>query len=70
MIFFILIITFYFTEDEEIFSPNGVIEGIFIIRDDMKQSHGCGFVKLPNRDMAVAAMNALSGNYVMRGCDF
>ena len=57
MIFFILLFTFYFTRDEEIFSPNGVIEGIFIIRDDMKQSHGCGFVKLPNRDMTVATIN-------------
>ena len=56
MIFFILLFTFYFTRDEEIFSPNGVIEGIFIIWDDMKQSRGFGFVKLPNRDMAVAAM--------------
>ena len=36
----------------------------------MKQGGGCGFVKLPNRDMVVAAMNALIGNYVMRGCDF
>ena len=36
----------------------------------MKQNRGYGFVKLPNRDMVVAAMNALTGNYVMRGCDF
>ena len=31
---------------------------------DMKQGGGCGFVKLPNRDMVVAAIKALSGNYV------
>ena len=30
----------------------------------MKQGGGCGFVKLPNRDMVVAAIKALSGNYV------
>ena len=35
----------------------------------MKQSRGCGFVKLSNRDMVVASINALNGNYVMRGCD-
>ena len=35
----------------------------------MKQSRGCGFVKLSNRDMVVAAINAPNGNYVMRGCD-
>ncbi|KAL6313734.1 hypothetical protein AAG906_010153 [Vitis piasezkii] len=47
-----------------IFSPNGVVEGFFIIQDDMKQSCGCGFVKLPNKDMVVAAIKALNGNYV------
>ena len=36
----------------------------------MKQSRGCGFVKLPNSDMTVVVMNALSGNYMIRGCDF
>ena len=47
-----------------IFSPNGVVEGFFIIQDDMKQSCGYGFVKLPNKDMVVAAIKALNGNYV------
>ena len=40
------------------------------MRDDMKQNRGYRFVKLPNIDMAVATMNALTGKYVMRGCDF
>ena len=57
MIFFILPFTFYFTGNKEIISPNGIVEGIFIIWDDMKQSHGCGFVKLPNRDMAMVAIS-------------
>ena len=59
------------------FSPNDVIEGTFIIRDDMKQGGGCGYVKLPNRDMAMVVIKALSGNYVsenggssMKGCFF
>ena len=47
-----------------IFSPNGVVEGFFIIQDDMKQSCSYGFVKLPNKDMVVAAIKALNGNYV------
>ena len=62
--YFILLFIFYFIGDEDIFSPNDVVEGIFIIRDDMKQGRGCGFVKLPNRDMAVATIKALNGNYV------
>ena len=43
----------------------------------MKQGGGCGYVKLPNRDMAMVVIKALSGNYVsenggssMKGCFF
>lgn len=39
------------------------------MRDDMKQSRGCGFVKYSHREMALAAINALNGSYTMRGCD-
>ena len=72
MIFFILLFTFYFTGDEEIFSPNDVVEGIFIIRDDMKQRRGCGFVKFPNRDMVVAAISNQCTKWKLRDedCDF
>ncbi|KAK4338966.1 hypothetical protein RND71_040428 [Anisodus tanguticus] len=57
------------TEVEEIFSPYGRVEDVYLMRDDMKQSRGCGFVKYSQRDMAMAAINSLSGNYTMRGCD-
>lgn len=56
-------------EIEEIFSPYGHVEDIYIMRDDRKQSRGCGFVKFSNREMAAAAINALNGTYVMRGCN-
>ncbi|KAK4380131.1 hypothetical protein RND71_001993 [Anisodus tanguticus] len=56
-------------EVEEIFSPYGRVEDVYLMRDDMKQSRGCGFVKYSHRDMAMAAINSLSGNYTMRGCD-
>ncbi|KAL6500239.1 hypothetical protein OROHE_025605 [Orobanche hederae] len=85
-------------EVEEIFSPFGTIEDVFIIRDELKQnraaledigdpclliicichlfSHvglyglqGFAFVQFACRDMAVAAIQALNGTYVMRGCD-
>ncbi|KAK9282262.1 hypothetical protein L1049_005176 [Liquidambar formosana] len=56
-------------EIEEIFSPYGVVEDVYIIRDELKQSRGSGFVKFSRGDMAVAAMNALNGTYIMRGCD-
>ncbi|PKU78359.1 flowering time control protein FCA-like isoform X2 [Dendrobium catenatum] len=56
-------------EVEEIFALYGHVEDVYLIKDEMKQSRGCGFVKFSNRDMALAAMNALHGTYVMRGCE-
>ncbi|KAK6913664.1 RNA recognition motif domain, partial [Dillenia turbinata] len=54
---------------EEIFAPYGRVEDVFLMRDELKQSRGCGFVKYSHRDMAMAAINALNGIYTMRGCD-
>ncbi|KAB1201599.1 Flowering time control protein FCA [Morella rubra] len=56
-------------EVEEIFSKYGRVEDVYLMRDSMKLSRGCGFVKFSHRDMAVAAINALNGIYTMRGCD-
>ncbi|XP_011079531.1 flowering time control protein FCA [Sesamum indicum] len=56
-------------EIEEIFSPFGVIEEIFIVRDEFKQNRGCAFVQFSSRHMAAAAIQALHGKFVMRGCD-
>ncbi|KAH9683899.1 Flowering time control protein FCA [Citrus sinensis] len=56
-------------EVEEIFSPYGRVEDVYLMRDELKQSRGCGFVKYSHRDMALAAINALNGIYTMRGCD-
>ncbi|CAL0330214.1 unnamed protein product [Lupinus luteus] len=56
-------------EVEEIFSKYGRVEDVYLMRDEMKQSRGCGFVKYSNRDMALSAINALNGIYTMRGCD-
>ncbi|KAL5205867.1 hypothetical protein ABZP36_034076 [Zizania latifolia] len=56
-------------EIEEIFAPYGHVEDVYIMKDGMRQSRGCGFVKFSSREPALAAMNALSGNYVMRGCE-
>ncbi|EEF47234.1 RNA binding protein, putative [Ricinus communis] len=56
-------------EIEEIFSPYGHVEDVYIVRDNLKQSRGCAFVKLPDRDKAVAAIKALHGTFTMRGCD-
>ncbi|KAG9148221.1 hypothetical protein Leryth_021592 [Lithospermum erythrorhizon] len=59
------------TEKEvgEIFVPYGHLEDVYLMRDDMKQSRGCGFVKYATREMALAAIDALNGKYTMRGCD-
>ncbi|BBG93046.1 Peroxidase superfamily protein, partial [Prunus dulcis] len=56
-------------EVEEIFSPYGRVEDVYLMRDELKQSRGCGFVKYSQRDMALAAINGLNGRYTMRGCD-
>nr|XP_043631992.1 flowering time control protein FCA isoform X2 [Erigeron canadensis] len=56
-------------EVEEIFLPYGRVEDVYLMRDEMKQSRGCGFVKYSNRDVAMAAINALNGIYTMRGCE-
>ncbi|CAN0841399.1 Flowering time control protein FCA [Linum grandiflorum] len=56
-------------EVEEIFVPYGRVEDVYLMRDEMKQSRGCGFVKYSQRDTALAAINALNGTYTMRGCN-
>ncbi|KAG9157183.1 hypothetical protein Leryth_004872 [Lithospermum erythrorhizon] len=48
-----------------IFSPYGIVEDVFIVRNEMMQSRGYAFVRFPRRDMAVAAINALNGTYTM-----
>ncbi|KAJ1288573.1 hypothetical protein BS78_02G097900 [Paspalum vaginatum] len=56
-------------EVEEIFAPYGHVEDVYIMKDGMRQSRGCGFVKFSSKEPAVAAMNALNGTYIMRGCE-
>ncbi|XP_038701997.1 flowering time control protein FCA-like isoform X2 [Tripterygium wilfordii] len=58
------------TEKEvgEIFAPYGLVEDVYLMRDEMKKSRGCGFVKYSSRDMASAAIHGLNGVYTMRGC--
>ncbi|KAL9360289.1 hypothetical protein Peur_048412 [Populus x canadensis] len=56
-------------EIEEIFSPYGHVEDVYIARDELKQSRGCAFVKFAHRDMALAAIKGLNGTLTMRGCD-
>ncbi|KAK9724981.1 hypothetical protein RND81_05G113300 [Saponaria officinalis] len=56
-------------EVEEIFAPYGPIDDVYLMRDERRQSRGCGFVKFSNKDSAMAAVNALNGIYTMRGCD-
>lgn len=56
-------------EIEEVFAPYGRVEDVYLMRDEFKQSRGCGFVKFYNREMAMAAINGLNGLYTMQGCD-
>ncbi|CAM8993115.1 unnamed protein product [Rhodiola kirilowii] len=52
-------------EIEEIFLPYGQVEDVYVLQNN----RGCGFVKYAQREMAMAAINALNGRYTMRGCD-
>ncbi|GMH29723.1 hypothetical protein Nepgr_031566 [Nepenthes gracilis] len=56
-------------EVEEIFAPYGRVHDVYLMRDEQKQSRGCGFVKFSHKDSAMAAINALNGVYTMMGCD-
>ncbi|XP_065863849.1 flowering time control protein FCA [Euphorbia lathyris] len=56
-------------EVEEVFSPYGHVEDVYLMRDEMKQSRGCGFVKYSHKEMALSAINSLNGTYKMIGCD-
>ncbi|XP_020234843.1 flowering time control protein FCA isoform X1 [Cajanus cajan] len=51
-------------EIEEIFSPYGYVEDIFLA-----QNRGYAFVKFSNREMALAAIKGLNRTFTMRGCD-
>lgn len=53
----------------QIFSPYGIVEDIYLIRDDHGNYRGCGFVQYSRREMALAAIQALNGVFTMRGCD-
>lgn len=56
-------------EIEHVFSPYGIVEEVFFIVDEQKQRRGSAFVRFACRDMAVAAMNALHGTYVVKICE-
>ncbi|XP_027349436.1 flowering time control protein FCA, partial [Abrus precatorius] len=51
-------------EIEEIFSPYGHVEDVFIAH-----TRGYAFVKFSNREMALAAIKGLNKAFTMRGCD-
>ncbi|XP_059307873.1 flowering time control protein FCA isoform X2 [Lycium ferocissimum] len=56
-------------EIEHVFSPYGFIEEVFFILDEQRRPRGNAFIKFACRDMAVAAMNALNGTYVINICE-
>ncbi|XP_010434852.1 PREDICTED: flowering time control protein FCA-like isoform X1 [Camelina sativa] len=56
-------------EVEEIFLQFGRVEDVYLMRDEYRQSRGCGFVKYLSKEMAMAAIDGLNGIYTMRGCN-
>ncbi|KAH9312718.1 hypothetical protein KI387_027753, partial [Taxus chinensis] len=56
-------------EIEEIFAEFGPVDDIYIMKDEMKQSRGCAFVKYPSREMAATAISKLHGAFTMKGCN-
>ncbi|CAN8231841.1 unnamed protein product [Cochlearia groenlandica] len=56
-------------EVEEIFLQCGHVEEVYLMRDEYRQSRGCGFVKYSSKGAAMAAINSLNGTYTMKGCN-
>ncbi|KAJ4912382.1 RNA binding [Raphanus sativus] len=56
-------------EVEEIFLQFGRVEDVYLMRDEYRQSRGCGFVKYSSKETAMAAIDGLNGTYTMRGCN-
>ncbi|CAB78670.1 FCA gamma protein [Arabidopsis thaliana] len=56
-------------EVEEIFLQFGHVEDVYLMRDEYRQSRGCGFVKYSSKETAMAAIDGLNGTYTMRGCN-
>ncbi|XP_010440184.1 PREDICTED: flowering time control protein FCA isoform X2 [Camelina sativa] len=56
-------------EVEEIFLQFGRVEDVYLMRDEYRQSRGCGFVKYLSKETAMAAIDGLNGIYTMRGCN-
>ncbi|XP_017982998.1 PREDICTED: flowering time control protein FCA isoform X1 [Theobroma cacao] len=54
---------------EEIFSPYGNVQDIYIVRDEHRENRGCGFIQFSRREMALAAIKGLNGIFTMKGCD-
>ncbi|XP_057867346.2 flowering time control protein FCA isoform X2 [Cryptomeria japonica] len=57
-------------EIEEIFARYGQVESIYLMKDELKKNRGSAFVKYVSREMAMAAIHALNGTYVMEGCNY
>jgi CUG-BP- and ETR3-like factor len=45
------------------------VEDVYLMRDEYRQSRGCGFVKYSSKETAMAAIDGLNGTYTMRGCN-
>ncbi|CDY34447.1 BnaC01g21860D [Brassica napus] len=56
-------------EVEELFLQFGRVEDVYLMRDEYRQSRGCGFVKYSSKETAMAAIDGLNGTYTMRGCN-
>lgn len=56
-------------EIEDVFSPYGIVEEVYLIVDELKQRRGSAFIRFSCRDMAVAAMNALHGTFEIKVCE-
>ncbi|CAH2078897.1 unnamed protein product [Thlaspi arvense] len=56
-------------EVEEVFLQFGRVEDVYLMRDEYRQSRGCGFVKYSSKETAMAAIDGLNGTYTMKGCN-
>mmetsp|Transcript_19522 Transcript_19522/g.55975 ORF Transcript_19522/g.55975 Transcript_19522/m.55975 type:complete len:547 (+) Transcript_19522:104-1744(+) len=57
------------SEDDirNVFAPFGMVDEVFIMRDERKESRGCAFVKFAYKEQAFYAINNLNQKFTMPG---
>merc|ERR1719263_2059005 len=53
---------------KRIFEEHGEVEEVFLMRGGSRSGQACAFVRFVSPEVAIAAIQAVHGKYVMPGC--